>query len=211
MKNTKKILGAVLCCAMTVFAVFPATADSGPSKWAVDETNKATEEELVTKELQKNCMQSSINKTDTAADTFVFPYNFSAQDLYGNTVTEESLGEKELFFVHFWATWCGPCVNEMPDLAKVAEKYGDKVGFIALLDDYSTAKETAIRIAEASGISFTMVDAKNKDLQELLKKAQSGYVPTTILIDSDGNIIGGQIVGSYGSDYGLFIDKALEK
>jgi len=141
---------------------------------------------------------------------FAFPYKFSAEDLYGNTVTEESLGEKELFFVHYWATWCGPCVREMPDLARVAEEYGDRVGFFALLDDYGTARETALQIAESSGISFIMVDAKTKELQSLLKKVQSGYIPTTILIDSDGNMVGEQLVGSYGSGYSPYIDDALK-
>ena len=147
----------------------------------------------------------------TEGTAFAFPYKFSAEDLYGNTVTEESLGEKELFFVHYWATWCGPCVREMPDLAMVAEKYGDRVGFFALLDDYGTARETALQIAESSGISFIMVDAKTKELQSLLKKVQSGYIPTTILIDSDGNMVGEQLVGSYGSGYGTYIDDALKK
>jgi len=141
---------------------------------------------------------------------FVFPYKFSTQDLYDNTVTEASLGEKELFFVHYWATWCGPCVNEMPELGKIAEKYGDRVGFIALLDDYSTAKATAIRITESSGVAFTMVDARHKDFQTLLGMVQSGYVPTTILINSDGKMVGDQIIGSYGSGYGKFIENALE-
>ena len=140
---------------------------------------------------------------------FAFPYKFSTQDLYGNTVTEASLGEKELFFVHYWATWCGPCINEMPDLGKIVEKYGDRVGFIALLDDYSTSKAAAIRITESSGVAFTMVDARQKDFQTLLGMVQSGYVPTTILIGSDGKIIGDQIIGSYGSGYGKFIDSAL--
>ena len=56
-----------------------------------------------------------------------------------------------------------------------------------------------------------MVDANNKDLQTLLKKVQSGYVPTTILIDSKGNVIGEQIIGAYGNGYGALIDKALKK
>jgi thiol-disulfide isomerase/thioredoxin len=144
------------------------------------------------------------------AETFSFPYAFSAQDLNGTIVTEKTLGEKELFFVHYWATWCGPCVREMPDLAAIVQKYGDRVGFIALLDDYSSSRNTAIQITRRTGVSFTMVDARHKDFQRLLQMVQSGYVPTTILIDKSGRIVGEQIIGSYGRGYANFIDKALK-
>jgi thiol-disulfide isomerase/thioredoxin len=144
------------------------------------------------------------------AESFTFPYAFSAQDLYGKTVTEKSLGEKELFFVHYWATWCGPCIGEMSDLAALAKKYGDKVGFIALLDDYSDSRETAVEITEYFGVSFTMVNAEHRDFRTLYQMVQSGYVPTTILIGKDGKIVGEQIIGAYGDGYGEFIDKALK-
>ena len=36
---------------------------------------------------------------------FKFPFNFSSVDLYGNVVTDEDLGEKELFFAYLWAVW----------------------------------------------------------------------------------------------------------
>ena len=149
-------------------------------------------------------------KQDTS-DTFVFPFRFSTEDLYGNMVTEDSLGEKELFFVHYWATWCGPCVIEMPNLAKIEEKYGERVGFIALLDDYGSAKTTAIRIAESSGVTFTMVDAKHNSFRTLLKMVRSGYIPTTVLIDGSGNIVGEQIIGAVGEGYEKFIDNALQR
>jgi len=150
-----------------------------------------------------------IGTVNAQQNTFTFPYKFTTEDIYGKQVTEKSLGEKELYFVHYFATWCPPCVKEMPDLAYIAKKYGNRVGFIGLLDDYDTNRAVAIRLVENAGIPFIMVDAEHKDFKNLLKLVQSGYVPTTILIGRDGKIIGGQIVGSYGLDYAGFIEKAL--
>ena len=141
--------------------------------------------------------------------TFVFPYAFSAQDLYGKPVTEKSLGEKELFFVHYFATWCPPCVKEIPDLAAIAKRYGSRVGFIGLLDDYQGNKAAAIRLAEKAGVTFIIVDAEHSDFEKLLQLVQSGYVPTTVLIGRDGKLVGEQIIGAYGSKYANYIDKAL--
>jgi thiol-disulfide isomerase/thioredoxin len=142
-------------------------------------------------------------------DAFAFPFAFSAEDIYGKRVTEKSLGEKEIFFVHYFATWCPPCVREMPDMAKMAKKYGDRVGFIGLLDDFQENKAAAVRLAEKAGIPFFMVDAGHKDFSSLLRMVQSGYVPTTVLIGRNGKIIGDQIVGAYGLKYADFIDKAI--
>ena len=147
---------------------------------------------------------------ENSGNTFPFPFGFTAQDLYDNTVTEADLGKKELFFVHYWATWCGPCVNEMPDLSRVVMKYADRVGFIALLDDYSTSRASAILITESSGVDFIMVDARSKAFRDLLQLVQSGYIPTTVLIDREGNVVGGQIIGAFGSEYGRLIEEALE-
>ena len=155
------------------------------------------------------CCGPFIGILDAAANTFFFPYTFSAEDIYGKPVTEKSLGEKEIFFVHYFATWCPPCVREMPDLASIAKKYGNRVGFIGLLDDFSSNKTAAIRLAESSGVPFIMVDAEHRDFRNLLKMVDSGYVPTSILIGRDGKPVGEQIVGAYGLKYANFLDKAL--
>lgn len=141
----------------------------------------------------------------------VFPFEFVAQDIYGNTVTEDSLGEKELFFIHYWGTWCPPCINEMPEMAEIVKEYGDRVGFIGLVDDYSSNASGARKIMDDSGVpqSFFNVDADNGDLAELLKMVQSGYVPTTVIIDRNGNQVGEVLVGAYGRAYGEEIDMRL--
>jgi len=139
-----------------------------------------------------------------------FPLSFTAQDLYKNTVTEENLGEKQLFFLHLWATWCPPCINEMPELAKLAGEYGDRVGFIALLVDYDSNLEGAISIAESAGIpdSFIMVDAGLPEMSDLLLLLQSGSVPTTVIVAPDGRMTE-QMVGAYGAAYADILDMLL--
>jgi thiol-disulfide isomerase/thioredoxin len=155
------------------------------------------------------CSLFAVTANAAPNDSFAFPFAFSAEDIYGKRVTDKSLGEKEIFFVHYFATWCPPCVREMPDMAKMAKRYSDRVGFIGLLDDFQENKAAAIRLAENAGIPFIMVDAEHKDFNKLLGMVQSGYVPTTILIGKTGKIIGDQIVGAYGLKYADFIDKAI--
>jgi len=141
----------------------------------------------------------------------LFPFSFTAKDLYGNTVTEETIGKKQLFFVHLWGTWCPPCIDEMPELAVVAEEFSDVVGFIGLLDDYSANLEGAVNIAKSSGKpdSFINIDAYHPELIDLLELLYTGYVPTTIIITPDGEVLE-TLIGAYGAEYALFLDEFLE-
>lgn len=140
-----------------------------------------------------------------------FPLKFTASDIYGNTVTEDDLGEKQLFFVHYWATWCGPCVREMPDLAETVSVYGDRVGFIALLDDYNSNMSGAVRMVEEAGVpsEFIMVDAGTPDLRDLLAALQTGYVPTTVILEPSGGIYDPPIIGALGPRYAELLDLLL--
>ena len=81
-----------------------------------------------------------------------FPFAFAAEDLFGNMVTHEDLGNKELFVVHLWATWCGPCVAGLPAMGSLYEEFGDRVGIIGLLIDYDTARERALDITNNAGV-----------------------------------------------------------
>ncbi|MCL2003782.1 MAG: TlpA family protein disulfide reductase [Oscillospiraceae bacterium] len=140
-----------------------------------------------------------------------FPFPFSAADLYENPVTEASLGDKQVYFVHYWGTWCPPCVDEMPDLGAMAELYGGDVGFLALLQDYSTNLDGALNIVKASGVpkSFIMVDEQTPGLEKLANMLSTGYVPTTVLIGADGAMIGEPIIGAYGMGYSVMLDGSL--
>ncbi|MCL2632969.1 MAG: TlpA family protein disulfide reductase [Oscillospiraceae bacterium] len=165
----------------------------------------------ITREPRETATNQEPANTPANTQYYSFPFEFTAKDLYGNTVTQEALGEKQIFFVHLWATWCPPCIAEMPELAEIAQMYGDDVGFIALVDDYSSNLSGAKRIADSSNIptSFIMVDAYTKGLEPLMNMLNTGYVPTTVIIDGNGIMLGEALIGAYGMAYAPVIDTFL--
>jgi len=134
-----------------------------------------------------------------------FPFTFSTTDIYGNTVTDASLGEKELFFIHFWATWCPPCLAEMPDLAQLERDFADRVGFLVLLGDFDN-KNGAIEIYKEHDFpdipnSITVCGDTTFNAQhEIMKMLDIMYIPTTVIIDADGNMLE-HLIGAMFTDY----------
>ena len=87
--------------------------------------------------------------------------------------------------VNFWATWCGPCVREMPALDRLREQIaGDGIDVIALSEDRGGPEivENFYRKHDIAGLAV-LLDAKRRTLRE----AEVANLPTTLLIDRRGN------------------------
>ena len=136
---------------------------------------------------------------------------FVTQDIYGNEYTNELFASKDLTVVNIWGTFCGPCVNEMPELGEWSRTLPENVQIIGLVsdiysvDDASTI-ETARQIVEATGADFPHLIAYPA-LAELTN--HTPYVPTTIFVDSQGRMIGDPIAGAYVSQYKAFVEDFL--
>ena len=61
-------------------------------------------------------------ETETEAETKIPAIDFTLKDQYGNTHTLSDYKGKTVF-LNFWATWCGPCRAEMPDIQKIYETW----------------------------------------------------------------------------------------
>jgi len=140
-----------------------------------------------------------------------FPFSFSTEDLHGNQVTEYSLGEYDFFFVYYWATWCRACINSMPSLTQLAEEFGDRVGFISLLGDFDMSRNAAINITENANIPFITVNALIEELDGLMELLTSGFLPTSVIVDRNGNVIGEQIIGGSMERMQAAINYALQQ
>lgn len=94
-----------------------------------------------------------------------------------------ALEGKDVLVVVLFATWCGPCEKEFPEMDKVYQKYQDKMGMIGLDIDRLDSEESAKEYADSHGLSFPIAYAD--DLPEMY--STSSY-PTTLIIDRNGKI-----------------------
>lgn len=86
--------------------------------------------------------------------------------------------------LNFWATWCAPCRKEMPVLEQIHQRY-ESAGFTLWGVNVEEDSEAAAAMAKELGVSFPIVfDPESKASQAFDIDA----MPTTILIDRDGNI-----------------------
>ena len=107
--------------------------------------------------------------------------NLKLIDAEGKTRSLEEFKGK-VIFLNFWATWCPPCIAEMPSIDKLHEEMGDEVAFVILSfdDDFEKAKAFDKR----KGYDLPIY-APASDLPAMY---QSSSLPTTYVIDSRGNL-----------------------
>lgn len=129
--------------------------------------------------------------------------NFTAIDLSGKKQTSEIFKGKKLTMINIWATFCSPCINEMPDLQKLSEEYSNK-GFqiVGIISDITNVNGVynkiligdAIDIIEDTGVSY--INLLPSDSIDMIKLSEVYSVPETIFVDENGKIVGQSYVGS---------------
>ncbi|MGI9286215.1 MAG: TlpA disulfide reductase family protein [Pseudomonadales bacterium] len=111
--------------------------------------------------------------------------NFTLPSISGaNLRLSEYRGEVVL--VNFWASWCGPCRQEMPLLNKMYQRY-KKAGFTLLGVNVDLEKDRAKaqNIAEQLKLSFPVLFDSKQQIVDTYKVAS---MPSSVLVDRDGNI-----------------------
>jgi thiol-disulfide isomerase/thioredoxin len=95
--------------------------------------------------------------------------------------------------VNLWATWCGPCIKEMPSLEKLAADFKDKgVAIVAISEDRGGkfVVDPFLKQHEISGLPIYL----DKTMSTMKALKQTTILPMTLLIDADGNEIG-RVIG----------------
>jgi peroxiredoxin len=90
----------------------------------------------------------------------------------------------EVVMINFWASWCGPCRQEMPALEQLYSKYKD-LGFVILGVNIDEDSGKAVGMLNNSPVSFPILFDNDKKVSDLYDVTA---MPTTYLIDRDGNL-----------------------
>ena len=88
----------------------------------------------------------------------------------------------QVVMLNFWATWCGPCREEMPKLEQLYVKYRP-AGFTLLGVNIDDNPKNALSMAKKLGVSFPILFDRDKQVSKLYKV---DAMPSTVLIDRDG-------------------------
>lgn len=138
---------------------------------------------------------------------------FEANTLTGEVISNEIFQDYTLTMINIWATWCGPCVSEMPHLQRVYESLPEGTNMLTVCTDSSTESVLANEILEDSGATFqTLVD--NATIHSAFT-SRIGAFPTTIFVDKEGRLVGTVLQGvpagaDVAASYLSIIDQILE-
>ncbi|OUO29763.1 cytochrome C biogenesis protein [Lachnoclostridium sp. An298] len=162
--------------------------ESEQSKNGTDEESDAAPEESSTEEDQDSADNTESTLTPAPLS------DFELTDQFGNTHTLADY-EGKVIFLNFWATWCGPCRNEMPDIQKLYEEYsaqGEDAEVVILgvagpgIGQEGSADEIA-SFMEENGYTYTVLMDESG---EMFSQYGISAFPTTFMIDKDGNVYG---------------------
>jgi peroxiredoxin len=109
--------------------------------------------------------------------------DFTLRGADGRNVRLDEL-RGQVVLVNFWATWCGPCREEMPRLNSLYEKYR-KSGFVLLGVNIDDDPLTAIATATKLHVAFPVLLDTDKKVSKLYDLST---MPSTVVIDRDGKL-----------------------
>lgn len=193
-------------------------------------TNTYGNQEMVEALKQSNISLEDMHEFDTNQGYTAFSEDriegvasvgpFTAEDVLGNTYTEEMFQEYDLTLVNAFATWCSPCIKELPELEALRQEYekkGIKLGVVAVVMDAKVgdakdlgAIDRGQILIDNSEAQFPFLIPDDGNMNDRLTGISS--FPETFFVDKDGNIVSEPYVGARTQeDWSAIVEQELAK
>lgn len=135
------------------------------------------------------------------------PYQLTLKNQRGEMV-QLSEFEDKIVFINFWATWCPPCIAEMPSINQLHEKFKNDKEIVFLMisqdKDFGKAKD----FLEKKSFGFDIFQSQTS----LPKDLRSNSIPATFVLDKSGNIVYEHMgMANYNSDKFISFLNELKK
>jgi thiol-disulfide isomerase/thioredoxin len=96
----------------------------------------------------------------------------------------------KVVLINFWATWCAPCISEMPNLNALHSKYENRPDFLLVGVALDTKTEIVVQTCTEKRITWLQLHEKGKGWENSFARAfDVQFVPSTWLVDRDGRVI----------------------
>jgi thiol-disulfide isomerase/thioredoxin len=118
---------------------------------------------------------------DTKKQTQLPPFTYKVRTLDG-TPLEADIGKGTVTFISYWATWCPPCIAELPSIQKLYDAYGDRVQFLLITNE---TPEVVQRFLDQKNYDLPVVFPRMQPPKALFERS----IPTNYLIGQSGSIL----------------------
>ncbi|MEL7162585.1 MAG: TlpA disulfide reductase family protein, partial [Bacteroidota bacterium] len=137
-------------------------------------------------------IQSQAKSLETFAIGVEAP-DFSGESPEGESISLSSLRGK-VVLIDFWASWCGPCRKENPNVVKLYDKYKD-AGFEILGVSLDRTKDRWVKAIAADKLEWLHISDLKGWQSQYARQYGVSSIPQTVLLDKDGNILARNLRG----------------
>ena len=155
---------------------------------ACNASSKTSSSEATTTESkQADAKAEDSKQAESDKEDKKFP-EFSAKTVSGEDISSDLFKDSKLTVVNVWGSWCGPCVQEIPELQKLYENMKDKgVNVIGIAQDAGTDLDAVKEIIDKNKVTYQNIVPEGAT-EDFVMNLMA--FPTTFFVDSDRNIVG---------------------
>lgn len=207
-----KLLSVLLLCGLLITAAAGCAGSQSSSADQQEQSQNA--EEMSDTETEEAASETQIGEASKELQPFTPPVSFEAFTIDGEEMTSDIFSRSRLTMVNVWATYCNPCLREMPGLGELASEYETEdfqlIGIISDVMDGSDeeALENAQYLIRETGASYPHLLLNESLYYGMLVDVSA--VPTTFFFNSEGTLLDTVVGSMEKEDWKEKIDEFLE-